>query len=70
MKTTAGEQGQPGDGSGHQHDCRLCVPFGAPPQPLSFAAHQAPAAAPAPAWPVPIALESAAPYQQRGPPLL
>jgi len=59
-----------GTTSSHGHDCHLCVMVGAPPVPLVFAAHQAPAESPLVPLPVPVARQAPVPFQQRGPPLV
>jgi hypothetical protein len=67
MPADDGNTGAPGD---HQHECHLCVMVGVPPVPVVFAAHDAPAQTPFVALPVPVARQSPAPFQQRGPPLV
>ena len=68
MLMPADEGGTPS--SGHEHDCRMCVMVGAPPVPLLFAAHQAPADTPILPPTTPLASEASVPFQQRGPPLI
>jgi hypothetical protein len=64
------DDGGAADAGHHHHDCRLCVMVGAPPVPLVFGAHAAPADTPILQLPVPVPSQAPVPFQPRGPPLL
>jgi hypothetical protein len=70
MQLMPADDGGAADTGGHKHDCRLCVMVGAPPVPLVFGAHAAPADTPLVQLPVPVPSQAPVPFQPRGPPLL
>jgi hypothetical protein len=70
MRLMASDDGGTVDPGGHKHDCRLCVMVGAPPVPLVFGAHAAPADTPILQLPVPVPSQAPVAFQPRGPPLL
>jgi hypothetical protein len=70
MQLMASDDGGAVDAGGHKHDCRLCVMIGAPPVPVVFAAHEAPADTPLLQLTVPVPSPAPVAFQPRGPPLL
>lgn len=63
------DDGAPADDGGHMKDCRQCVMMGAPPVPVVFTSHPAPAEGPVAVHADPaVAAWSAAPLSARGPP--
>ncbi len=63
-----GDAGSGSHAAGHTHDCPACMLGALPPEAFSFAAHQAPAAAPLPVLPPALAVRDVVPFSARGPP--